>query len=159
MWHRRPAARPGKNTPFGTTLTPRMTMLVIVIRPCFGSSHSAFSALWFLCFTCVLQSILVTACSRHFAAMARSYRGSSSRGATEHDMTKSYRSSSSKGAPEHVLALASTNVGLHGSAFGKNFEKNHAKRVQRLIQELLCGNTSCAGVLFCEVGNVDNLLN
>ena len=89
----------------------------------------------------MLQSILVAACFRYFAAMARSYRGSSSRG-----------------APEHELALASTNVGLHGPAFGRSFEKKHGARIRRLIQELLCGHTNCAAVFFCEVGNVDHLL-
>ena len=67
-------------------------------------------------------------------------------------------SASSTGATEHGLALASTNIGLHGDAInGKNFEKRHAPRLRKIFTALLGGNTKCVGLLICEVGNVDTL--
>ena len=86
--------------------------------------------------------------------------GASSKGASEHAQAMATRGggASSKGASEHELALASTNVGLPGRAInGPNFEKNHGKKVRQVFAALLGGNTKCAGILACELGNVDNL--
>ena len=89
-----------------------------------------------------MQSIFVAARFRRFATMARySVEGSSSTGATE-----------------HVLALASTNIGLPGAAInGRYLERNHARQLRHVFAALLGGNTKCAGLLCCELGNVDNL--